>query len=311
MRIALIGGGEWGKNLIRNLSDLCVLSHVVDKDPSSLELFSKKYPCIECFDNYELLLESNIDAVVIATPAHSHYEIALAFLKAGKDVFIEKPMTLCSEEAKELVDVAQLGGAILMVGHMLLYQPAIQFIKSYLDQGHVGQIYHLHQERLKLGRVRSKENVVWSLGVHDIAVLIYLVGSAPQDIKCSAHSGVQGLIEDDAYLHMTFESGIIAHLHSSWLWPDNSRCMRIIGSRGMVVYNEMNQSVTLHKKRIGKDLENIDEGEELLFEGSSQPLRLEMEHFIHCIKTRENPISDGLSGLTVIQVLESLEFSNS
>ena len=311
MKIAVIGAGHWGMNLVRNLNDLDVLTHVVEQKTETIDNISSDFPKVQCLNNYELLLESNIDAVVIATPAHSHYEIASAFLKAGKDVFIEKPMTLCSKDAKELVDVAQLGGAILMVGHMLLYQPAIQFIKSYLDQGHIGQIYHLHQERLKLGRVRSKENVVWSLGVHDIAVLLYLVGSAPQEIKCSAHSGVQKLIEDDAYLHMTFESGTIAHLHSSWLWPENSRCMRIVGSKGMVVYDEMNQTVTLHKKSIGKDLENIDEGEELLFEGSSQPLRLEMEHFIHCIKTRENPISDGLSGLTVIQVLESLKLSNS
>ena len=215
-------------------------------------------------------------------------------------------MTLSSKEASALVDIAKLNNSILMVGHMLLYQPAIQFIKTYLAEGHIGQIYHLHQERLKLGRVRSKENVIWSLGVHDIAVLLYLVGSAPHEIQCSGHSGVQELIQDDAYVHMTFESGTKAHLHSSWIWPENSRFMRIIGSKGMLVYDELKQTVTLHKKRIGEDLENIDEGEETLFEGSAQPLRLEMEHFVHCIKTRETPISDGLSGLAVIRVLESL-----
>ena len=193
---------------------------------------------------------------------------------------------------------------------MLLYQPAIQFIKTYLAEGHIGQIYHLHQERLKLGRVRSKENVIWSLGVHDIAVLLYLAGSAPHEIKCSGHSGIQEQIQDDAYVHMTFQSGTKAHLHSSWIWPENSRSMRIIGSKGMLVYDEIKQTVTLHKKRIGEDLENIDEGEETLFEGSSQPLRLEMEHFVHCIKTRETPISDGLSGLAVIRVLESLELKD-
>ena len=248
--------------------------------------------------------------MAIATRAQSHYEIASAFLKAGKDVFIEKPMTLCSKEASELVDIAELNNSILMVGHMLLYQPAIQFIKTYLAEGHIGQIYHLHQERLKLGRVRSKENVIWSLGVHDIAVLLYLAGSAPEEIQCSGHSGVQEKIQDDAYVHMTFQSGTKAHLHSSWIWPENSRCMRIIGSKGMLVYDEMKQIVTLHKKRIGEDLENIDEGVETLFEGSAQPLRLEMEHFVHCIKTREIPISDGLSGLAVIRVLESLELKD-
>ena len=306
MRIAVIGAGNWGRNLVRNLSDMDVLSHVVDQKDDYLKEISSQFSDVECLNSFDSLLESNIDAVAIATPAQSHYEIASTFLKAGKDVFIEKPMTLCSKEASELVDIAKLNNSILMVGHMLLYQPAIQFIKTYLAEGHIGQIYHLHQERLKLGRVRSKENVIWSLGVHDIAVLLYLAGSAPKEIQYSGHSGIQEQIQDDAYVHMTFESGTKAHLHSSWIWPENSRFMRIIGSKGMLVYDEMKQTVTLHKKRIGEDLENIDEGEETLFEGSAQPLRLEMEHFVHCIKTRETPISDGLSGLAVIRVLESL-----
>jgi len=306
MRIAVIGAGNWGRNLVRNLSDMDVLSHVVDQKDDYLNEISSQFSDVECLNSFDSLLESNIDAVAIATPAQSHYEIASTFLKAGKDVFIEKPMTLCSKEASELVDIAKLNNSILMVGHMLLYQPAIQFIKTYLAEGHIGQIYHLHQERLKLGRVRSKENVIWSLGVHDIAVLLYLAGSAPKEIQYSGHSGIQEQIQDDAYVHMTFESGTKAHLHSSWIWPENSRCMRIIGSKGMLVYDEMKQTVTLHKKRIGEELENIDEGEETLFEGSAQPLRLEMEHFVHCIKTRETPISDGLSGLAVIRVLESL-----
>lgn len=310
MRIAVIGAGNWGRNLVRNLSDMDALSHVVEQKADSLKEISSQFSDVECLDSFDSLLESNIDAVAIATPAQSHYEIASTFLKAGKDVFIEKPMTLCSKEASELVDIAKLNNSILMVGHMLLYQPAIQFIKTYLAEGHIGQIYHLHQERLKLGRVRSKENVIWSLGVHDIAVLLYLAGSAPHEIKCSGHSGIQEQIQDDAYVHMTFQSGTKAHLHSSWIWPENSRSMRIIGSKGMLVYDEIKQTVTLHKKRISEDLENIDEGEETLFEGSAQPLRLEMEHFVHCIKTRETPISDGLSGLAVIRVLESLELKD-
>ena len=310
MRIAVIGAGNWGRNLVRNLSDMDALSHVVEQKADSLKEISSQFSDVEFLDSFDSLLESNIDAVAIATQAQSHYEIASTFLKAGKDVFIEKPMTLCSKEASELVDIAKLNNSILMVGHMLLYQPAIQFIKTYLAEGHIGQIYHLHQERLKLGRVRSKENVIWSLGVHDIAVLLYLAGSDPKEIQYSGHSGIQEQIQDDAYVHMTFQSGTKAHLHSSWIWPENSRSMRIIGSKGMLVYDEIKQTVTLHKKRIGEDLENIDEGEETLFEGSSQPLRLEMEHFVHCIKTRETPISDGLSGLAVIRVLESLELKD-
>ena len=307
MRIAVIGAGHWGINLVRNLSELSVLSHVVEKNSELTNQIEKNFPEAQCLENYDSLINDEIDAVAIATPAQSHFDIASKFLETGKDVFIEKPMTLSSKEAEGLVSIAEENDSILMVGHMLMYQPAITFIKSYLDEGHIGKIYHIHQERLKLGRVRTAENVVWSLGVHDIAVLLYLVGAAPNKVNFSGHCGVQEDIEDDAYVHMSFENGTIAHLHSSWIWPTDSRCMRIIGSKGMLVYDEHKQSVTLHKKGIGQDLENLDQGEEVIFEGSSQPLRLEMEHFIDCIKLRKRPISDGNNGLEVIRVLEALK----
>ncbi|MDC0066197.1 Gfo/Idh/MocA family oxidoreductase [Verrucomicrobia bacterium] len=307
MRIAVIGAGNWGINLVRNLSELSVLSHVVEKNSELTNQIEKDFPEAQCLENYDSLINDEIDAVAIATPAQSHFDIASKFLETGKDVFIEKPMTLSSKEAEGLVSIAEENDSILMVGHMLMYQPAITFIKSYLDEGHIGKIYHIHQERLKLGRVRTAENVVWSLGVHDIAVLLYLVGAAPNKVNFSGHCGVQEDIEDDAYVHMSFEQGTIAHLHSSWIWPTDSRCMRIIGSKGMLVYDEHKQSVTLHKKGIGQDLENLDQGEEVIFEGSSQPLRLEMEHLIDCIKSRKRPISDGNNGLEVIRVLEALK----
>ena len=307
MRIAVIGAGNWGINLVRNLSELSVLSHVVEKNSELTNQIEKDFPEAQCLENYDSLINDEIDAVAIATPAQSHFDIASKFLETGKDVFIEKPMTLSSKEAEGLVSIAEENNSILMVGHMLMYQPAITFIKSYLDEGHIGKIYHIHQERLKLGRVRTAENVVWSLGVHDIAVLLYLVGAAPNKVNFSGHCGVQEDIEDDAYVHMSFEQGTIAHLHSSWIWPTDSRCMRIIGSKGMLVYDEHKQSVTLHKKGIGQDLENLDQGEEVIFEGSSQPLRLEMEHLIDCIKSRKRPISDGNNGLEVIRVLEALK----
>ena len=307
MRIAVIGAGNWGINLVRNLSQLSVLSHVVEKNSELTNQITKDFPEVQCLESYDALIEAEINAVAIATPAQSHFDIASKFLEAGKDVFIEKPMTLSSKEAENLVSIAEKHKSILMVGHMLMYQPAITSIKSFLEEGRIGKIYHIHQERLKLGRVRTAENVVWSLGVHDIAVLLYLVGSAPNKVDFSGHCGVQDEIEDDAYVHMSFENGTVAHLHSSWIWPTDSRCMRIIGSEGMLVYDEHKQCVTLHKKGIGQDLENLDQGEEVIFEGSSQPLRLEMEHFIDCIKSRKRPISDGNNGLEVIRVLEALK----
>jgi predicted dehydrogenase len=309
MKIAVIGAGHWGINLVRNLHELGVLSHVVEKNSEIIDEVSKEIPDVQFLNDYDSLLSSDIDAVAIATPTITHYEIALNFLKIGKDVFIEKPMTISTKEAVELVRVAEANQRILMIGHILLYQPAIDFIKSYIDQEHLGKIYHLHQERLKLGRVRTVENVVWSLGIHDIAVLLYLVGSSPKKVDFTGHCGVQKQIEDDAYVHMTFDEGTMAHLHSSWIWPENKRSLKIIGEKGMLVYNEIEQTVVLHKKRIGSDLENIDQGEEQLFEGSDQPLRLEMEHFIQCIKSREQPISDGRSGAEVVRVTELLNMS--
>ena len=309
MNIAVIGAGQWGINLVRNLHVLGVLSHVVEKDSEIVDEVSKEISDVQFLNDYDPLLSTDIDAVAIATPPATHYEIALKFLEQSKDVFIEKPMTLASQDADELVRIAEANQCILMVGHLLLYQPAIGFIKNYLERDHLGKIYHLHQERLKLGRVRTEENVVWSLGVHDIAVLLYLVGSSPESVDFTGHCGVQKQIEDDAYVHMTFDGGIMAHLHSSWIWPENKRSLKIIGEKGMLVYNEIEQTVVLHKKRIGSDLENIDQGEEQLFEGSDQPLRLEMEHFIDCIRSREEPISNGRSGAEVIRVLESLNES--
>jgi len=309
MNIAVIGAGQWGINLVRNLHALGVLSHVVEKDSEIVDEVSKEISDVQFLNDYDPLLSTDIDAVAIATPPATHYEIALKFLEQSKDVFIEKPMTLASQDADELVRIAEANQCILMVGHLLLYQPAIDFIKNYLERGHLGKIYHLHQERLKLGRVRTEENVVWSLGVHDIAVLLYLVGSSPESVDFTGHCGVQKQIEDDTYVHMTFDGGIMAHLHSSWIWPENKRSLKIIGEKGMLVYNEMEQTVVLHTKRIGSDLENIDQGEEQLFEGSDQPLRLEMEHFIDCIRSREEPISNGRSGAEVIRVLESLNES--
>ncbi len=309
MKIALIGAGNWGIKLAQNLHQLGVLSHIVERNRRRLEDISKELRDVDFLTSFDGLLSSEIDAVAIATPVDFHYEIAAQFLKAGKDVFIEKPMTICSKEACDLVHNAEDNNAILMIGHMLLYQPAIKYIKEYLEKGYLGQIYHLHQERLKLGRVRSKENVIWSLGVHDIAVLLYLVGSAPDEISCSGHCGIQTEIQDDAYVHMTFKKGVKAHLHCSWLWPENRRILKIVGEKGVITYNEMEQTVVLDKKRIGNGLEAIDEGKEKLFEGSDQPLRHELEHFIHCIRSREEPLSNGRSGVEVLRVIESLNMS--
>ena len=175
--------------------------------------------------------------------------MASAALEAGKDVFVEKPMTLTAAESAKLIELAESNDQrVLMVGHLLLYQPAIQWIKKQLDEGMLGEVFSLHQERLKLGRARYIENVTWSLGVHDLAVLLFLTDEDPDSVFASGHCGLQERVEDDVYVHLHFPSGIRAHLHNSWLWPENRRGLTIVGEKGMLVYDEVNQRVIHHRK---------------------------------------------------------------
>jgi predicted dehydrogenase len=310
MRIAVIGAGAWGSNHIKNLSSMGHLTAVVERVDGLRSIIQAKYPEAVTFSTVdEMLKQSNCDAVVVATPAPTHYEIGLKVIQAQKDVLIEKPMTLRSEEAKKLVDLAKDKGVILMVGHLLLYQPAIQWIKKKLNEGFLGRVYSLHQERVKLGRARYVENVTWSLGVHDLAVLLYLADEEPGTVFASGHCGLQEKVADDVYVHMSFPSGVKAHFHHSWLWPSNRRSLTIVGNNGMLVYDEVNQKVVHHLKTIDENLDNHDEGEQILFEGHGEPLALELAHFIDCCKHRSRPLSDGQDGYRVVSVLERIKFN--
>lgn len=309
MKIGVIGAGNWGKNVVRNFDELGVLSAVADASAETKDLLAEQYPGIDLFEDYAPILESEqIEAVAVVTPAPTHFEIVKSALEAGKDVFVEKPMTLKKDEASQLVDLADESGRILMVGHLLLYQPAIQWIKTQLDEGLLGKVYSLHQERVKLGRARYVENVTWSLGVHDLAVLLFLVDEEPEQIFASGHCGLTEEVEDDVYVHLSFPSGIKAHLHNSWLWPENRRGLTIVGENGMLVYDEVNQRVIHHRKTIDSDLQNQDFGEEIVFSGSGQPLSIELQHFLDCCSTRQTPISDGRNGLKVISALEQIAY---
>ena len=307
MKIGVIGAGAWGKNLVKNFSELGVLVGVADAIAENRERAAQIQPELELYDSHQKLIEQGYDAVAIATPAHTHYSIAREALAAGCDVFIEKPMTLDPKESEALVELAKESERIVMVGHLLLYQPAIEYLKEALERGDLGKVYTMHQRRSKLGRVRAVENVLWSFGVHDVAVLLFLAGQAPSDVQVSGHCGVQHNIEDDTYLHLVFSDGSKAHLHNSWLWPKTERSLYIIGEKGMLVYDEMEQRVSFVHRTIGSSLEHREGEEETVFEGSAQPLRLELEHFLECCKTRESPRSCAVNGLDVVRVLDSAE----
>lgn len=306
-KAVVLGAGGWGVNLIRTLRDLGALAAVVEIDPSRRAKIASEYPEVPVLASPEELWDSDWPAVVIATPAHTHYELARQALLAQKDVFVEKPLTLTSSEAEDLVGLAQERERILMVGHLLMYQSAIRWIKERLDHGLIGQVVGLHQERLNLGRARSVENALWSLGVHDVAVLLFLAGRAPRRVRAFGQRVLQPTIEDDVYITLEFPHNVVAHLHCSWLWPEKRRRLTIIGTAGMLVYDELQQTVTLHRKQISPGLEVRDEGSEVVFIGDGRPLTIECQQFLHSVRTRSKPLSDGESGLQVIRVLEEAQ----
>lgn len=306
MRIVAIGAGAWGKNIIRNLNELGVLAGIVEGSSERLNEYAEQYPGVSLFEDWRAALESDCNAVAVATPTPSHFEIAMAALEAGKDVFVEKPLTHSSAEARQLVDAADHRGAILMVGHLLLYQPAIAWIRDYVAAGEIGSLFSIRHERLNLGRARSAENVIWDIGVHDMAIMLYLVGESPTRVRGTGHRMLGLGVEDEVHVHLEFASGVRGNIHTSWLWPETNRRTILRGSRGMLVYDEVAQTVTHHRKWIDDELQNHDEGSEVVHRGDGQPLRLELEHFMDRIKDRKAPRSDGASALAVVETLERI-----
>jgi len=303
-QVVVVGAGHWGKNVVRTLYTLGALAGVVESDPERRLALAQEYPGVPVYDHIDSVLSSDVSALAIATPAPTHYSLAGQALAAGKDVFVEKPITLRVDEARALNQLASERRRILMVGHMLLYQPAVQRIKELIDSQEIGELWSLHQERLGFGIVRRAENALWSLGVHDVAVALYLFGEPPIHLWAAGQRVLQESIEDDVHLHMRFSGNREGHLHVSWLWPHRRRRMTVIGSNGMIVYDELDQTVTLYRKGFGDNLEAWDEGEQLVAHGHPEPLRFELQHFLHRIEDRQPPLTDGNHAIQVMEVLE-------
>ncbi|NEZ58825.1 Gfo/Idh/MocA family protein [Adonisia turfae] len=307
-QVIVVGSGHWGKNLIRNFYELGSLAGVVEVSPPLQQRVQTKYPDVPLFTNFQEALATNVSAIVLATPAPTHYSLALAALKAGKDVFVEKPMTLRAEDARELATYADDHDQILMVGHLLLYQPAIDWIRNYLKSGKAGQVNHVATHRLNLGKVRTMENVWWSFAPHDVSIILDLLDNPPiQTIQASGVSRLQTNIADEVHVDLTFESGQTAHLHCSWQWPLKQRGLVVIADKQMVVYDEIQQVVTIHNKQINSQLEAIDDGITIVDIADEQPLKLECQHFLDCLKTRQQPHSDGWNGVAVVNILENVQ----
>jgi len=309
--VAVVGAGAWGRNHVRTLHELGALGGVVETSRDLRDRLRQTYPDVPVWSGLEEALE-RVDGLVIATPAATHAGLAIQALEAGKGVLVEKPMTLDLRQAQAVQAAARASGATLMVGHLLLYQPALQELKHQLDSGAIGSVLRIHQERLNHGRVRSTENVLWSFTPHDVAVLFHLMGGPPESVQACGAAFLQSGQHDDVHLELAFPGGRSAHIHASWYWPGKQRGLRVLGDQGMVVYEEGDQSLTLHRKHLrggaGPDrLEPVDHGQVLLFLGDGEALRREDQHFLDCLATGAPPLSDGQSGVDVIRVLERAE----
>jgi len=319
IKVGIIGLGYWGPNLVRNLSMLREVEIVAgcDKKKKRLEQMMVRFPFIKDFTTeYKSLLErKDVDAVVIATPVETHYEIAKEALLKGKDVFVEKPITTSSQEAEELIEIAEKNNLILMVGHTFEYNPAVLKIKELIEKGTIGKIYYISSTRINLGIHRRDANVLWDLASHDFSIIIFWLEEDPLYIYAVGKDFILNGIPDVAFLQMVFPSGVLANVHVSWLAPSKVRNMTIVGSEKMVIYDDTSHTEKVRIFDSGVEFsEPASYGEfQLSYRtgdiispkiDSTEPLRVEMEHFVECIKERKRPRTDGYKGLRVVKALE-------
>ncbi|MCD6382742.1 MAG: Gfo/Idh/MocA family oxidoreductase [Candidatus Hydrothermae bacterium] len=323
-RVAVIGLGYWGPNLMRNLTLIPDVQVIAGCDLSirRLERMMRRFPNVREFttDCDILLRRPDIDAVVIATPVETHYKLAKKALLHDKDVFIEKPMTASSEEAEELIKICEERGRILMVGHTFLYNPAVRKVKEIIDKGDLGQIYYITSTRINLGIHRKDANVIWDLAAHDFSIIIYWLGEDPIYVYTVGKDFILNGVPDVAFLHVVFPSGVIADLQVSWLAPSKVRNITVVGSDKMIIYDDTSSYEKVRIFDSGVDYSEPETFGEFQLSyrtgdilspkiDSIEPLRLEMQHFIECIRERTKPLTDGYNGLRVVRALELAERS--
>jgi predicted dehydrogenase len=312
IRLSILGAGNWGKNHVRVFCELLSNENVIvcDPDESRREAMLANYPGIGVSPApvYE-----GVDGVVIATPAVTHFDLAREALLAGKHVLVEKPITLRSREAEELVDIAKHEERILMVDHLLEYHPAVRKLRDLVDKGELGKLFHLTSQRLNLGVIRSEENALWSLAPHDISVILYLLGEEPVEVAAHGAAYLQPGIEDICYLTMRFASGALGHVHVSWLDPIKTRRLSAVGERKMAVYDDMQEEKLVLLDQYAELVQGTFKPRRGEAEPVSiplgEPLRNMAEAFIESVRTGVAPMSDGLDGLRVVRVLQAAQRS--
>lgn len=318
--IGVVGYGYWGPNLVRNFSasEFTHLVGVSDLDAAKLAAGKRRHPGIVATSDFrDLLRNSNVDAVAIATPVHTHYELALSALKAGKHVLVEKPMAPTSDQARRLIDEADRRNLILMVDHTFLYTPAVQKIRELLLDGALGNIYYYDSIRSSLGLFQTDINVVWDLAVHDISIIQYILNEEPVAVSATGSSHVVGAPENMAHITLFFQGSCVAHISVNWLSPIKVRQTFIGGSRKMIIYDDVEPTEKIKIYDKGITLSGSPDKAHQLRIGyragdmwsphipAKEALQAEVEHFVECLRTGKRPLSSGASGLRVIEILEA------
>jgi UDP-2-acetamido-3-amino-2,3-dideoxy-glucuronate N-acetyltransferase len=314
-KIALVGAGYWGKNLLRNFANLGALAMVCDSEPEARARAAEMCPGVKTCTNFEeVLTTKEINAVVIATPAVNHFAQAKAALLAGKDVLVEKPLALELSEGLELVDLAAKHGRILMVGHILHYHPAVQKLNELIKSGELGQIQYVYSNRLNIGKIRREENILWSFAPHDISVILLLLNEMPTEVSVHGGNFLQDKVADVTLTSLSFPSGVKGHIYVSWLHPFKEQTLVVVGNRQMAVFDDVSpdRKLVLYPHQIDwidrYPVARKAEGQEVRLE-TSEPLRQECAHFIECVISRRQPQTNGVEGLTVLQVLQACQRS--
>jgi predicted dehydrogenase len=323
IKIGLIGCGAWGKNLLRNFSNLpgCVLLSCCDENPKQIEKLRPNYPKVKFTqDPKEIIENPNIDAVVISTPPASHFKLCKAAILTDKDVFVEKPLVLGVAQGEELVNLAEEKKKILMVGHIMEYHAVTLKLKEYIDKGELGKVYYVYSTRVNLGKVRDIENALWSFAPHDISMILFLLEKNPISVTATGECYLQKGIEDVAFMTMHFPDGVMAHIHVSWLDPHKDRKLTVVGNKKMAVFDDTQsaEKIWIYDKGVETKHDYSTYGEYLSLRfgdilipkiESTEPLKVECEHFIDCVQNRKTPRSDGEDGLRVLKVLDAAQRS--
>jgi predicted dehydrogenase len=320
IKVGVVGCGYWGPNLIRNLrqSPDCQLQAICDMSEQRLRHMRRLHPDVATTNRFEdLLNDAGIDAVVIATPVRFHYEMAKACLNAGKHAFIEKPMARTVAEGEELVALAEQKGLVLMVGHTFLFSPAVRRMKEVIDAGDIGEVQYISARRLNLGLFQKDINVAWDLAPHDISIILHLLDEQPVSVSCQGNSHVTRGIEDVTMMYLNFRKNRCAFIQNSWLDPKKVRQMTVVGSRRMIVYDDTEplEKLKIYDARVEVP-PHYDSFAEFTYSyhygdayvpyiKQDEPLKLECQHFIDCIRGENTPITSGRHGLEVVRILEA------